>query len=406
MDRQTELIQRLAEIVETQPVRFVFSNGKGTPLRRAVISRKRSGTREFWQEERYTQTQVFHQNWDPACELTEELLRCFDEGFRQMDAFSAKADLRLRITKKGDVRVTRSKPSQPAAETTVGHNRTKRYLLQEGEPIPPLVDMGVFTADGKVVHAMYDKFRQINRFLEQVEDILPEMQAPDSREYSVIDFGCGKSYLTFILYYYLTQVRRFRVRMLGLDLKEDVIRNCEQTARRYAYEGLHFEVGDIGGYRTEAPVDLVVTLHACDTATDFALANAVGWKAEAILSVPCCQHELNGQIRSERLSALTHFGILQERAAALMTDAIRADLLIWSGYRTQVLEFVDFAHTPKNLLIRAVRARLPEKQREEARREAQRLMEEFHLDPTLYRLLCGDREAAPCGPGTGAGNAE
>lgn len=385
-----ELETLLDRLLATDPVKFVLSNGKGTRYRKLVLSRKSTGARVVWQMEQYTDTQVFHENLEDSA-LRGRLLACFAEGYRQLDAFAPEMESRLRLTKKGVPQLSGNRPAGKVQTAPQAHNREKHYLLREGAEIPPLVDMGVFTAEGKVVRTMYDKFRQINRFLEQVDDVLPE-STPEGREFSVIDFGCGKSYLTFVLYYYLTQVKGLRVRMLGLDLKADVIAHCNETAQKYGYDGLRFEVGDIGGYQTDAPVDLVVTLHACDTATDFALANAVRWNAASILSVPCCQHELNRQIQSERLSALTHFGILQERAAALMTDAIRADLLIWAGYRTQVLEFVDFAHTPKNLLIRAVRSRLPQKQREEARREAERLMEEFHLDPTLYRLLCGKQD--------------
>lgn len=251
--------------------------------------------------------------------------------------------------------------------------------------IEPLIDLGVFTKEGKVVHAMYDKYKQINRFLEMVDDEADKL--PREGPLHVIDFGCGKSYLTFILYDYLTAVKKREVRMVGLDLKADVIERCNQTAHKYGYDDLHFELGDVNGYRLEGGVDLVITLHACDTATDYALFNAVSWGARVILSVPCCQHELNGQMQSDRLSILIRYGVVKERTAALMTDAIRGNLLECCGYKTQPLEFIDLAHTPKNILIRAVKRAPSQKAPAGVLEETESLMEEFSLHPTLYRLL-------------------
>jgi SAM-dependent methyltransferase len=248
--------------------------------------------------------------------------------------------------------------------------------------------MGILTEAGKVISSMYDKYKQINRFLEIVDD---EIEKWDQPRIHVIDFGCGKSYLTFVLYHYLTAVRHLDVRMVGLDLKKEVIDHCNRTAQKYGYGGLSFELGDISGYQSTFPVDMVITLHACDTATDHALYHALRWNAKLIFSVPCCQHELNRQIKSDRLSALTRYGLIKERAAALFTDAIRANLLVYGGYEAQLLEFIELEHTPKNILIRARKAALPQKARTQAMDEVKRMMEEFSLQPTLYRLMMEDR---------------
>ncbi len=261
----------------------------------------------------------------------------------------------------------------PLAAAT-SHNRVKNYILAEGVPVPFLVDLGVMTAEGAVVKASHDKFRQINRFLEFIADVVPELERaqeehPD-RDLTIVDFGCGKSYLTFAVYHYLVSIRGMRARIVGLDLKKDVIAHCADLAARYGYEKLSFAVGDIADYAGADEADMVITLHACDTATDFALAQAVRWNSRVILSVPCCQHELNAQLAGNGtanasgkesgpgrniLDAAFRHGIVRERMAALLTDAMRAELLETEGYGVQILEFIDMSHTPKNLLIRAVR---------------------------------------------------
>lgn len=340
----------------------------------------------FYQLTKYTETQAFHENLEKTA-LADMAGQYLGVDFFQMNAWSAQYEYQLMVSKKGKVSVIRKKTGAqsgaPRIETA--HNKQKKYLLPEGTVIPPLVDMGIFTKEGKIVRSMYDKFKQINRFLELVED---ELRKQDVKYLRIIDFGCGKSYLTFILYYYLTQVRGISVDMTGLDLKADVIAECEAAAVKYGYSQLHFELGDISGYQCSGPVDMVVTLHACDTATDYALYHAVCWNAKMIFSVPCCQHELNGQIRTERLQLLTRYGIVKERFSALATDAVRANMLEYAGYKVQLLEFVDLSHTPKNLLIRAVRRPvMPKGYKEKMLREAEELLAEFHTEQKLHELL-------------------
>lgn len=360
----------------------ILSNpvSKTDGYRKMVLNRLPSG----FQLEKYTEKQVFHET------LTQEqaadfLCVALQDSFRQYNAWDASREYQIRISAKGKILCSHKAISQQAPQAMQSHNRKKRYLLAEGAVIEPLVDMGVFTKEGKVVHAMYDKYKQINRFIELVDDEVDKL--PRQGSLRVIDFGCGKSYLTFVLYYYLTVVKKREVEMVGLDLKADVIEKCNQTARKYGYDGLHFELGDINGYRFAGDVDMVITLHACDTATDYALFNAISWNARMIFSVPCCQHELNAQMKSDRLSILTRYGIVKERTAALMTDAIRGNLLECCGYKTQLLEFIDLAHTPKNILIRAVKRAPSQKAPAGVLEETESLMEEFSLHPTLYRLL-------------------
>ena len=239
------------------------------------------------------------------------------------------------------------------------------------------------TKEGKIVHSRYDKFRQMNRFLEFIEDIVPEL--PKDRESVIIDFGCGKSYLTFAMYYYLKELKKYDVHIIGLDLKEDVIRKCNGLAEKYGYEKLHFLCGDIAEYEGVQKVDMVVTLHACDKATDYALAKAVEWDAQVILSVPCCQHELNDQIQNKLLSPVLKYGLLKERMSALLTDGIRAELLESKGYSTQILEFIDMEHTPKNLLIRAVKTG-----RSRSGEALKEMTDAIHGHLTLEKLLYPD----------------
>lgn len=343
----------------------------------------------LFQIEEYTKTQVFHKNLtagDAGSYLTGKLssdtssqTASFKNALVETQSFTAN----VLVSKKGTITIKKKvNASAKQPKISLSHNRKKKYILEEGIPVPFLIDLGVMTQNGNIVNAHYDKFRQINRFLEYIEDILPSL--PTDRELRILDFGCGKSYLTFAIYYYLKILKGYPVRITGLDLKEDVIRHCNELAVKYGYDKLEFLCGDIAYYDGCSQVDMVVTLHACDTATDYALAKAVGWGAKVILSVPCCQHELNKQMKNDLLSPVLHYGILKERMAALMTDGLRAQILEANGYRTQILEFIDMAHTPKNLLIRAVY----NGHCADNKAQINELLAAFDVNPTLYRLLC------------------
>ena len=337
----------------------------------------------FFQLEEFKGNQAFHRNL-PAHEACEALL-VYMEEMKQLQMETRQSSITALVSKKGKVTVKKKARREPAKEADLSHNRQKRYILEEGVPVPFLVDLGVMTGEGRVVHAKFDKFRQINRFLEFIEDILPRLEdrARGGGELTILDFGCGKSYLTFAMYYYLHELKGYDIRIIGLDLKRDVIRRCNELSEKYGYEKLRFLEGDIADYTGVDRVDMVVTLHACDTATDYALAKAIGWDARVILSVPCCQHELNRQIESGVLEPVLKYGLIKERVAALVTDALRAQYLEREGYETQVLEFIDMEHTPKNILIRAVKTG----RKGSNEKKLQACEEALHVRPTLGRLL-------------------
>lgn len=375
-----EIRKYLEDIVAEIPVKLVFSEkrDKDAVYKKAEIQRKKNG----YQIERFTEKQAFHENIE-VDSLLERCIDMFTTEFRQLNIWTDSYQYSMKLTKKEKLLYKRNKLVS-AVKNESQNNRKKKYLIEEGTVIPPLVDMGVFTKDGKVVNSMYDKYRQINKFIQFIDEAVDRSGL---KKINIIDFGCGKSYLTFVVYYYLHFVKNIELEVVGLDLKADVIAKCNAAAQKYGYDHLRFEVGNIDGYKPDMDIDMVISLHACDTATDFAMFNAISWGAKMIISVPCCQHELCAQLDSEEQPIFQRYGLIKERTAALMTDAIRANLLEYCGYKTQVLEFIDFAHTPKNILIRAVRSNISKKHREQMALEIENLCKCFGLRPTLRELL-------------------
>ena len=352
----------------------------------------------YFQASEYIGEKVYHKNYNRE-ELLNKLPDWFEGLFRQAEITTKNGKATLLVSKNRKATInnkilpknTKGKATEISKDNLLQqmegltHNRKKNYILQEGIPLPFLIDLGVMTKDGLVVKAKSDKFRQINRFLEFIEDVLPYLE--EDRELTILDFGCGKSYLTFAMYYYLKVLKGYQINVIGLDLKTDVIEHCNLLSEKYGYEKLHFLEGDIASYTGSSSVDMVVTLHACDTATDHALYKAVSWGAKVILSVPCCQHELNKQMKSETLNPILKYGIVKERMAALVTDAMRAEILEAKGYRVQLLEFIDMEHTPKNILIRAVKKKRIDQEQQDIGEELKKCMDFLEVSPCLYQLF-------------------
>jgi len=382
-----ELRKAIEEIVREDIIKLVVSNkiNKDVEYNKIIFILKEDDIKQYYQIEKYTDKQVFHENIGIS-DLEEKLLEFVGANYKQVDVWSNTTTFDLKISKKGKIHLGK-KTSDNLKLINKGHNNEKNYILKEGMIIEPLIDLGIFTKEGKIVNSKYDKYKQINRFVEIIDD---EIKKNDFKELTILDFGCGKSYLTFVLYYYFVKIKKINVKMIGLDLKKDVIAKCNDIAKRYNYENLHFELGDINGFKYDNKVDMVITLHACDTATDYALYNAIKWNSSMIFSVPCCQHEFNSQIRTDSLSILTRYGIVQERISALMTDSVRANLLESLGYRTQLLEFIDISHSPKNILIRATKTNISNDKKEKALSEVKVLMSQFNLSSTLFNLLKND----------------
>lgn len=382
-----DLIKAINEITSQDIIKVVISNKSNKELEYNKVSftLKEKNKKQYYQIEKYTDKQVFHENIDVE-NLKEKMIEIIPGNYKQVAAWSDSTTFDLKISKKGKVFLGKKKSNNEGL-VNKSHNKEKNYILKEGMIIQPLIDLGVFTKEGKVVNSKYDKYKQINRFVEIIDD---EIKKNNYEELTILDFGCGKSYLTFVLYYYFVEIKKINVKMIGLDLKADVIKKCNDIAKSYNYENLSFELGDINGFKYNNKVDMVITLHACDTATDYALYNAIKWNSKMIFSVPCCQHEFNSQMKPESLSILNRYGIVQERVAALMTDAVRGNLLEAVGYKTQLLEFIDIAHSPKNILIRASKSNISDAKKEKSLKEVNDLMKEFNFSPTLYKLLKED----------------
>lgn len=382
-------LQRIFESGTVASVTLSSPTAKGSDSCRKVVGRRIAirGV-EMLQLEQFVGSKTTHLNV-PLSEAVGRISALLGSQFRQANLRTADSDIHILVHKDGRPTISRkSRESGTIPLAPAAHDRQKARLLPEGVPCPFLHRLGVMTADGRVIADQRDKFRQINRFLDIVASI--DIGASDDEPLRIIDFGCGKAYLTFALHYYYTAIRGRAVEIVGVDRKPDVIETDRRVAERIGAEGLRFEVGDIRTGAADGRADMVVALHACDTATDDALARAVAMNARIILAAPCCQHELNKQLQSEPLSGMLRHGIIRERLTGLVTDSLRAALLESLGYRTTLIEFVDSAHTPKNILLRAVRTDNAPGRNAAARREYETLRDFWHAAPALERLLAAN----------------
>lgn len=365
----------------------------GRPYQRIKAQAANNSNKTLYYVEKFTKTQAFHEQKTEE-ELAEFIEKHAGKTFKNCIVRTESEEISYLGNKKDSVTKLSRKINQeiqPVKKNILWKNceRQKNYLIPEGNPVPFMVLLGLMTSDGKVINSKYDKFRQINRFLEFINDILPEIQKQtENKTIRIADFGCGKSYLTFAVHYFLTEIKHLEAEIIGLDLKKDVIDYCNKIAAQLNLKGLKFDTGNIADYNYKNAPDIVITLHACDTATDFALNYAVKNGCKAILSVPCCQHELNSQLNKnsvpEEFKPLLKYGIIKERFAALATDALRGEFLESAGYSVQLLEFIDMEHTPKNILIRAVKKTKSGKNEISA---AEKLIAALKISPTLKNLL-------------------
>ena len=353
---------------------------KGSEYTKAVIRPVKIKNKDYFQVERFKDKKVFHYNC--AFEnFTDFFIRELDGKFIQVLIDLAGKSYHCIKKNNGDYKIKET-INNLIKSSAASHNREKEYILREGENIPALVELGVFTPEFKIVKSKYDKYKQINRFIEIIDE---EFNKIDKNDIIILDFGCGKSYLTFILYYYFTVKKQMNTKIIGYDLKEDVVASCNEIAKKYKYDNLKFIVSDITKDTLyNEKIDMIVTLHACDTATDYALDYAIKKDVKYIFSVPCCQHEINKQIKSAGdMDILLRHGIIKERVSALLTDSIRAAVLEDMGYSVDLLEFIDFSHSPKNIMIRA---RKSHKKGQNNIKNALKLSEKYCFTQTLLEL--------------------
>ena len=375
------LKSQIEKIINSGIVKLNFHNphNKNQPLSKIVVVPVLIKDTLMYQFQRFENDKVFHNNCSKIdCE--NEIIEILNKDFKQISGQTEDYTFELKISKKG--KPLFSKKMNKSEIKTLSHNKEKEYLLLNGEVIPPLVDLGVMNTEGRIIKGQHSKFVQINKFIEQINQSLNDTEIEN---FHIVDFGCGKSYLSFLVYYYFTEIKKKNITMTGLDLKEDVIEDCNKISKKYGYDGLNFLVGDIKDYDNNQKIDMVITLHACDIATDYAIFYAIEKNAKWIFSVPCCQTEINKQITKNTFAPLSGYGLLKEKFSALFTDGIRASLIESMGYKVDILEFVDESNSPKNNLLRCKKS--TDKIDFKKFNEVEKTLHQFNLKQTLFNLL-------------------
>ena len=377
----TELYRLVDEITKLNIIKASFSVPYTKNSELIKCSLRPMG--EKYQFESFTKTQAFHENVS-FDELSDRICSLISDSFRQAEIFTDAYVYGIKISSKGKLLHNRRKNNDVKKEDNT-HNREKNHIIDLDNAPPVFADIGIIGKDGKIISSKYDKYKQICRFVEFIDDVV---RKDPREEYNIIDFGCGKSYLTFVCYYYMTEIAHKKVNIVGLDLKKKVIEDCNNLAKKYGYDNLSFLCMDIKDYLPEVRPDMVIALHACDIATDFAIYNAYRWQADYIFSVPCCQHELNAKVNSDNFGLLCDYGLIKERFSALATDALRGKYLEYCGYSVDILEFIDVEHSPKNILIRARRTtKINDRKKSLIKNKIELFEKEFNANLTFKALL-------------------
>lgn len=333
-----------------------------------------------WQMEYIVDNKAMHKNIEGNIrKLFENVLDKLQEGYKQCNIVGNN-ELTVLMNKKKQFTITGVKANDNCCVEPAKHNKEKNYILKDGEFVEWLYELGVMDKNGKVHNKMQKKFRQINRFVEMLSDV--EKNIPNDSV--IIDMGCGKSYLSFAAYHYFNEIKHKNITIRGYDLKRDVVENCNRLSERFGFDRLKFYCEDVANIENEdKSIAMIITLHACDTATDYAIYHGIRWGCRVIMNVPCCQHELFHQMKNDDMGIMLRYGIIKERFSALMTDAIRAEILRLCGYKADIMEFIDMEHTPKNIMIRSVYTG----RKSNDKTELDRLIKEYNIMPTLYKLI-------------------
>jgi len=377
---------------DTQKIIFSSPFDKNEKFSKLTGRRIKIKEKDYIQFEAFYNNQAFHENIE-----IENLYEFFNRTilkYKQADIFLIDSHY-MAFNKNGEISFHKTKDKTVKEINNLpqnDHNRRKNYIINEGDNIPVLIELGIFTKDFKIINSMYNKFKQINRFIEFFDDMSGKLDEIYKKynKINVVDFGCGKSYLTFILYYYFIKVKKFpenSINITGIDLKNEVVENCNILAQKYEYKNLTFETGDINGFEPKFIPNIVVSLHGCDTATDYVLYNALKWQCDIIFAAPCCEHEINAQIDIKSMRNILKYGIIKERFSALLTNSIRCNILELQNYKTELMEFVDITHSPKNLLIRAVKSNNNNTDKLNIQKELEETLEKFKINQTLYNLI-------------------